>query len=65
MGKLHTLRRAIERDPDEFRSMFSKDAYGAIWSRWSGKWVQADYCDRSYRSFVRRVLQEIEARGNQ
>ena len=56
MGKLHTLRRAIERDPEKW-----KDARGA--DRWKkhGRWLPMRWYRKAYGAFIRSVLRDIEA----
>ena len=60
MGKLHTLRRAIERDPQQWYHeagggwFFVKDAYFV-----RGAWKPGYPGGRSYREFVRSVLIDL------
>lgn len=61
MGKLHTLRRAIERDPHQWYHeagggwLFVKDAHFI-----HGVWRPGYPGGRSYRDFVRSVLIDLE-----
>jgi hypothetical protein len=67
MGKLHTLRRAIERNPKKWHSNGGY-VYGARylekppwwnWREWEGPgwYPQSEYAyPKSYRAFVRSVL---------
>jgi hypothetical protein len=52
MGKLHTLRRAIRREPDKWLKSYSGASYFA------GAWRPSWYA-RSYRKFIQKVLREI------
>ena len=67
MGKLHTLRRAVERHPDKFMSDYRAaglglNAQGATFR--DGQW-EPIVCDRErsrlfpYRKFVRGVLRRL------
>lgn len=67
MGKLHTLRRAIEREPEKWFNLESTGrcwAYGAsrrIWSN-NNRWEPTapwGYHGKAYRSFVKQVLKEL------
>jgi hypothetical protein len=66
MGKLHTLRRAIERNPDDWHipqwKPWAKVTYsypmGASFSKWHKKW-RPFRCYSSYRRFVAKVLVEL------
>lgn len=67
MGKLHTLRRAIEREPEKwFRQDYDGRCFarGASRSKWFGskQWEPTESWQvgyRSYRSFVRHILNEL------
>lgn len=67
MGKLHTLRRAVERDPDKFMTDYGRAGIGivvqgAIFR--DGQWEPV-VCDRErsrlfpYRKFVASVLRRL------
>jgi hypothetical protein len=61
MGKLHTLRRAIEREPHKWGG---RSVTGASRDR-RGEWAPCRrYGYRKYRSFVRHVLEELAEVGN-
>lgn len=63
MGKLHTLRRAIERDPDHFMdkngpSLRASSAFRYF--RRKGDWRGRPYwASSSYRPYVRKVLRSL------
>lgn len=65
MGKLHTLKRAIQRHPEKYIVEFSglkKTKYavsGAFFS--NGKWIpsQKHWGYRSYQRFIAKVLKEL------
>lgn len=63
MGKLHTLRRAIERDPSKwyedipFRYGVYRRPYSAHYRR--GKWRRDTIYGGSYLKFVRSVLCDL------
>ena len=54
MGKLHSLRRAIERDPKDFLEMYRPSAW-----RHRGKWVASEGLvgKRSFHKFIVHVLE--------
>ena len=56
MGKLHSLRRAIQRDPDKWRNARAAARYGrGDWfpiTRWS-------YGDGAYRKFIAKCLASL------
>lgn len=64
MGKLHTLRRAIERNPEDW---FYERRYGyprteniARAARfYRGQWIPVLGWGSSYKSFVKHVLEEL------
>jgi hypothetical protein len=56
MGKLHTLRRAIERNPEQWRGRFGP-ARRAYYCKRDKRWEPRGYWGpRSYRSFIEHVL---------
>jgi hypothetical protein len=63
MGKLHTLRRAIERDPNEWSdrwgypkpAKWTKDGWVPGYDWWGGP--------KPYRSFVKYVLSQIASKS--
>ena len=67
MGKLHTLRRAIEREPEKwiYREHDGRlTARGARRDRWQnhGQWFSVErwsYNGASYRGFVQSVLAKL------
>lgn len=73
MGKLHTLKRAIERNPEDWYSKpfpFSKfRVKGASRSKryrdgvYLGDW-KPDYWSYSYRPFIKKVLEGIGISDN-
>lgn len=62
MGKLHTLRRAIERSPDEFlyrNSMrIEYRVLGAYFGK-DGQWHAGGWFATGYKKFVEKVLREL------
>lgn len=66
MGKLHTLRRAIERNPDDYHipqwRVWAKVSYSyptaARFSTWHNAWFPDRY-SQSYRRFVAKTLVEL------
>jgi hypothetical protein len=60
MGKLHTLRRAILREPEKWRKMpLGAWDHGTKYGGWKPCWAG------SYRAFVKSVLKDIDDRvGN-
>ena len=63
MGKLHTLRRAIERNPEEFMRVYGDDQKAEIYGAgfYNGKWQRTHvFCGRSYKGFVTRVLLDMK-----
>lgn len=56
MGKLHTLRRAIEHNPEKWERADS--AYRAN----TGQWVPSRWNGVSYKSFIKKVLRECSQR---
>jgi hypothetical protein len=56
MGKLHTLRRAIKREPDKWRYAFGNLGAGRDWK--TGQWYPSYF---GYKRFVRKVLAEHTA----
>ena len=61
MGKLHTLHRAIEREPANWYNVYGR-AYGAHWSERYGEWRPNDTAcldPNAYRLFVRAVLRKL------
>jgi hypothetical protein len=55
MGKLHTLRRAIQREPRRWWS-----AWSAWYNPQSGQWEpKLWWHKRSYRSFIQAVLRAL------
>lgn len=59
MGKLHTLRRAIERNPEDWFSKIHSITVRSA-ERWDGKWIPNEYYSHlSYQGFVRKVLQDL------
>jgi hypothetical protein len=64
MGKLHTLRRAIERDPERFldahtRLDGSSFSYVRSARKLEGGWFPGSVLSHSYRKFVGKVLIEL------
>lgn len=59
MGKLHTLRRAIERDPHQWMYRIRVSAYRAMGASFSSKdhWIPLYVPD--YRSFVKHILGKL------
>jgi hypothetical protein len=53
MGKLHKLRRAIEKNPDKWRMARAARIY-----KWKGAWVcePIHYWGYSYRAFVNKYV---------
>ena len=64
MGKLHTLRREIERNPDQWYCDNSGWTYfhGAWFDSSQGRWKPSNW-GRSYRRFIRKVLIDMERVG--
>lgn len=64
MGKLHTLRRSIERDPDIWYRVYSKDyvnVHGVVkYKPQRGHYKPDPYFSKSYRQFVASVLIDLE-----
>jgi hypothetical protein len=62
MGKLHTLRRDIERDPEVWliRSFLDKRVIGvkAAYRTKNGRWKTSAF-GRSYKKFVESTLKEL------
>lgn len=58
MGKLHTLRRAIERDPEKWGN--STRSCGAWFNRRSGQWEPLRYYREQYGNFVAHVLRCVQ-----
>jgi hypothetical protein len=58
MGKLHTLHRAIEREPGKWHYY---NSVCAAWRTHDGKWEPVSWLSgsRSYRNFVRHVLRSL------
>jgi len=62
MGKLHTLRRAIERNPKEWmHENYCRKVVMSAKKTKTGQWVPfLGWCSKkSYRSFVKHVLKEL------
>jgi len=61
MGNLHTLRRAIERDP-KIWTVYGNSEYpcGAYRARGRAQWLPC--WSKSYRKFVGKVLKDIDAK---
>jgi hypothetical protein len=59
MGKLHTLRRAIEREPNKFINTYARTALPVYCYR--GTWYPRSYSlgNSPYRTFVRKVLCDL------
>lgn len=61
MGKLHTLRRAIERDPTKWRTATGAVRYKGVWDK--GWQPTASYAyPGGYAKFIKKVLRELSTR---
>ena len=61
MGKLHKIRKAIEKDPNNFRS-----AWGIRYEYYKDThtvYIAPSYWKPSYKAFLKCVLQDIENKG--
>lgn len=66
MGKLHTLRRAIERNPQQWLGAWITGHQGAWqvvphgFTETQGRWYPSVYySDKSYRAFLKVTLQRL------
>jgi hypothetical protein len=62
MGKLHSLRRAIERDPDIWRPGSRGAWFDNHTKQWVplSSWYNNGKC--SYRNYIEKVLRDIETK---
>ena len=58
MGKLHTLRRAIKRNPERWEATPWGKAHSAYF--WNGEWCPSWGMRGPYQAFVQHVLDEIK-----
>ena len=64
MGKLHSLKRAIKKNPDAWH--FQGRVRGAF-KKGTGEWVPQTwfaYGPHSYKKFVKKVLEDIRGRSS-
>lgn len=62
MGKLHTLKREIKRNPDRWVSQWRDKGTGAYFDKRAGRWEPLNFWwtdKRSYQGFVDHVLRGL------